>query len=380
MSLPDYETLRVIWWVLLGVLLIGFAVMDGFDLGSGILLPFVARSDGQRRMVINAIGPVWEGNQVWLILGAGAIFAAWPLVYAVAFSGFYLAMILALAALILRPVAIVYRSKLPGGFWRGSWDFILFVASLVPPLVFGIALGNTLEGAPFRLDETMRLTYSGSLIELFNPFAILVGFVSLAMTAMHGGAYLAAKTEETVAFRARVAGFSAALLLIVLFFAAGYWVAIYLPGYRIVGGIAHDGVSNPLNKTVIRESAAWLANYHAMPWTLIAPGLGLVGGALTALALALGHDRTALTASAFGVFGVVATVGVSMFPFILPSSLDPSSSLTVWDASSSKSTLFTMLIAAGLFLPLILVYTAFIYRVMRGRVSEADIEADHASY
>jgi cytochrome d ubiquinol oxidase subunit II len=380
MNLLDYETLRVIWWVLLGVLLIAFAVMDGFDFGSGMLLLFVARGDGQRRMVLNAIGPVWEGNQVWLILGAGAIFAAWPLVYATAFSGFYLAMILALAALILRPVAIVYRSKMPGAHWRGNWDFILFLASFVPPLVFGIALGNTLEGAPFRLDETMRLTYSGSLIDLFNPFALLAGFVSVTMTAMHGAAYLAAKTDESVAFRARVAGFSAALILIVLFAAAGYWVATRLPGYRIVGVFAHDGASNPLAKTVVREIGAWLANYYAMPWTMIAPGLGLFGAALTALALALGHDRTALTASALSVIGVVATVGVSMFPFILPSSLDPASSLTAWDASSSRSTLFTMLIATALFLPLVLAYTAFIYRVLRGRVSEADVEADHASY
>ncbi len=380
MSLPDYETLRVIWWVLLGVLLIAFAVMDGFDLGSGMLLLFVARSDGQRRMVINAIGPVWEGNQVWLILGAGAIFAAWPLVYATAFSGFYLAMILALSALIIRPVAIVYRSKMPGAHWRGNWDLLLFLASAIPPLVFGIALGNTLEGAPLQLDQTMRLTYGGSLLDLFNPFALLTGVVSLAMTAMHGAAYLAAKTEESVAFLARIAGFTAALILIVLFAAGGYWVATALPGYRITGVFAHDAASNPLAKTVVRETGAWIANYRAMPWIIIAPGLGFVGAALAALALALGHDRSALTASGLGVFGVVATVGLSMFPFILPSSLDPASSLTVWDASSSQSTLFTMLIATVLFLPLILIYTAFIYRVLRGRVSEKDVEADHASY
>jgi cytochrome bd ubiquinol oxidase subunit II len=380
MTLLDYETLRVIWWVLLGVLLIAFAVMDGFDLGSGMLLLFVARGDGQRRMVINAIGPVWEGNQVWLILGAGAIFAAWPLVYATAFSGFYLAMILALSALIIRPVAIVYRSKMPGAHWRRNWDFLLFLASSIPPLVFGVALGNTLEGAPFQLDQTMRLTYSGSLLDLFNPFALLTGVVSLAMTAMHGAAYLAAKTEESVAFRARIAGFAAALILIVLFAAAGYWVATGLPGYRITGVFAHDAASNPLAKTVVREAGAWIANYRAMPWMMIAPGLGFLGAALAALALALGHDRSALTASGLGVFGVVATVGVSMFPFILPSSLDPASSLTVWDASSSQSTLFTMLIATVLFLPLILIYTAFIYRVLRGRVSEKDVEADHASY
>lgn len=380
MSFLDYESLRVIWWALLGVLFIAFAVMDGFDLGTGILLPFVARRDGERRMVINAIGPVWEGNQVWLIVGAGVIFAAWPLVYAAAFSAFYLAMLLALSALILRPVAIVYRSKMPGAGWRRSWDWLLFLASVVPPLVFGIAMGNALEGAPFRLDATMRLTYSGSLFDLLNPFALLAGFVSVAMMTMHGGAYLAAKTEETVAVRARIGGFTAALVLILLFAGAGYWVATSLRGYFILGDLAHDAASNPLGKTVARATGAWLANYGAMPWTMAAPVLGFLGAALAALFLALGHDKIAVLASALGVFGVVATAGVSMFPFILPSSLDPPSSLTVWDSSSSQATLFNMLIVTGVLLPIIFVYTTFIYRVLRGRVSEKDVEADHASY
>jgi cytochrome d ubiquinol oxidase subunit II len=380
MSFLDYETLRVIWWVLLGVLLIAFAITDGFDFGTGMLLPFVARSDGERRVVINAIGPVWEGNQVWLILGAGAIFAAWPLVYATAFSGFYLAMILALSALILRPVAIVYRSKMPGAGWRRSWDWLLFLASFIPPLVFGIAMGNALEGAPFRLDETMRLTYTGSFFDMLNPFGLLAGLVSVAMMTMHGGAYLAAKTDERVAFRARVAGFLAALALILLFAGAGFWVARDLAGYRILGDLAHDAASNPLGKTVTREVGAWLANYSAMPWTMAAPALGFLGAALAALTLALGRDKTAVLASALGIFGVVATAGLSMFPFILPSSLDPVSSLTVWDASSSRATLLNMLIATVLLLPIILAYTAFIFRVLRGRVSEKDVEADHASY
>jgi cytochrome bd ubiquinol oxidase subunit II len=380
MNLLDYETLRVIWWVLLGVLLIGFALTDGFDLGSGILLPFVARTDGQSRIVINAIGPVWEGNQVWLILGAGAIFAAWPLVYATAFSGFYLAMILALSALILRPVAIVYRSKTRWAAGRQLWDALLFLASLVAPLVFGVAMGNALEGAPFHLDATMRLTYSGHLLDLFNPFALLSGFISVAMVCMHGAAYLAAKTEESVAFRARIAGFAAAILLILSFAGAGYWIATMLPGYRIVGDLAHDAASNPLGKTVVREIGAWIANYRAMPWTVAAPTAGFLGAAVAALALTRGHDWVAFFASGLSVFGVVATAGVSMFPFILPSSLDPASSLTVWDASSSRATLFTMLVATAVFLPLILAYTAFIYRVLRGRVSEKDVESDHASY
>ncbi len=190
MDFLDFATLRVIWWLLLGVLLIGFAVMDGFDLGVGILLPFVARTDGERRVAINSVGPVWEGNQVWLILGAGAIFAAWPAIYAVAFSGFYLAMFVVLCSLILRPVGFKYRSKLEGTRWRAFWDWMLFVGGFVPALIFGVAVGNALLGAPFVFDETLRMTYHGGFFDLLSPFALLSGLVSVAMLAMHGGTYL----------------------------------------------------------------------------------------------------------------------------------------------------------------------------------------------
>src|SRR5579863_219007 len=151
-----YETLRIIWWVLLGVLLIGFAIMDGFDLGAAILHPFVTKADEERRMVVNALGPVWEGNQVWLILGGGAIFAAWPYLYAVAFSGFYLAMFIVLCSLILRPVGFKFRSKMPGKTWRLVWDWCLFIGGVVPPIIFGVAFGNAIQGVPFTFDDSMR--------------------------------------------------------------------------------------------------------------------------------------------------------------------------------------------------------------------------------
>jgi cytochrome d ubiquinol oxidase subunit II len=379
MNLLDYETLRVIWWLLLGVLLVGFAVMDGFDLGTGILLPFVARTDGERRVVVNAVGPVWEGNQVWLILGGGAIFAAWPLIYAAAFSGFYPAMLLVLLALILRPVGFKFRSKMPGTGWRTTWDWLLFLGGLVPALIFGVAVGNALVGAPFKFDDTLRMTYVGGLLDLLRPFPLLAGLISVAMLTMHGGAYLALKTEEPVAHRARRAGFIAALVLILLFAGAGFWAA-GLEGYRIVGSFPHDSASNPLGKSVIRITGAWFANYGTMPWALAAPCLGMGGAMLAALALRLRWDGLGLFASALGVAGVVATAGISMFPFILPSSLDPESSLTVWDASSSQATLFNMLVATVIFVPVVIAYTAFVYRVLRGRVGEAQVSADHSSY
>ena len=198
----EFATLKVIWWLLLGVLLIGFAVTDGFDLGVGMLLPFIARNDTDRRVLINTVGPVWEGNQVWLILGGGAIFAAWPTLYAASFSGFYLAMLLVLAALILRPVGFKFRSKMPEPRWRATWDWALFVSGLVPSLVFGVAMGNLLKGVPFSFDPELRAAYGFGLLDLLNPFALLCGLVSVSMLATHGAVYLSVKTDGEIA-RAR---------------------------------------------------------------------------------------------------------------------------------------------------------------------------------
>ena len=366
-----YEILRLIWWALLGILLIGFAVTDGFDLGAAILLPFVAKTDAERRVAINTVGPVWEGNQVWILLGGGAIFAAWPPLYAVAFSGFYLAMFLVLCALILRPVAFKFRSKLAHPTWRSIWDWALFVAGLVPSLVFGVAFGNVLEGAPFRFDETLRMTYEGTLFGLLNPFALLCGLVSVAMLTMHGGAWLALKADEPVAARATSFARGAALALPILFLIAGAWVALGIDGYAISGTLAHDGPSNPLMKQVTRATGAWMSNYGVYPWTTIAPLLAFADAFAAYALLGVRRNGLALAASGLSIASVIATAGFSVFPFMLPSSLDPNASLTVWDASSSRLTLAIMLGCTVVFLPIILVYTAWVYRVMRGRVTLA---------
>src|SRR5271170_1411738 len=292
----SYEVLRVTWWLLLGILLIGFAVTDGFDLGAAILLPFVGRTDVERRIAINTVGPVWEGNQVWLILGGGAIFAAWPPLYAVAFSGFYSAMFLLLCALILRPVGFKFRSKLTNPIWRSVWDWALFAGGLVPALIFGVAFGNVLQGVPFRFDDTLRMTYEGTLFGLLNPFALLCGLVSVAMLTMHGGAYLALKADEPVAGRAAFFAVRAAVALIALFSLAGLWVALLIDGYAISGPIAHDGPSNPLIKHATTAAGAWLANYGRQPWTLAAPILAFAGAALTILLLRARRNGVAIVA------------------------------------------------------------------------------------
>ncbi len=374
--MSEYEILRLIWWALIGILLIGFAIMDGFDLGTAALLPFVARSDIERRITINTVAPVWEGNQVWFILGGGAIFAAWPALYAASFSGFYLAMFLVLATLILRPVGFKYRSKMEAPLWRTFWDYALFSGGIVPALVFGVAFGNLFEGVPYGFDSDLRMHSTITLLSLLNPFALLTGLVSLSMIVLHGAVWLNLKTDSAVKARASAVIPYAALTYAVLFALAGWWLA-HLPALQIVGSIAHDGPSNPLNKTVAVVTGGWFANVAAHPalWLTVAVAyLGTLGAVL------LRHrPGLAFIASALVPFGTITTAGTALFPFLLPSSNNPNHSLTVWDASSSRLTLAIMLGCVAIFLPIIIAYTSWAYRIMRGPVKASDITANSKS-
>ncbi|MGO4168357.1 cytochrome d ubiquinol oxidase subunit II [Novosphingobium sp. YAF33] len=382
MSIPfDYETMRLIWWALMGVLLIGFALTDGFDLGSAALLPFVGRTDAERRMVINAIGPTWEGNQVWFILGGGAIFAAWPFVYAVSFSGFYLAMFLVLCAFILRPVGFKYRSKRPDPAWRARWDWALFVGGFVPALVFGVAVGNVLQGVPFRLDSDLRSFYEGSLLGLFSPFALLAGLVSVAMLVLHGAGWLTLKLEDgPVRDRAQRYGQVVALAAFVLYALGGVWLAMGDIGYRVAGVAEAGGPSNPRMTETVHAAGAWLANYGAHPWMILAPLLGLAGPLVALVGIRGRKDAVVFAGSSMANLGIIASVGLSMFPFILPSSIDARSSLLAWNASSSHTTLFIMLLVTAVLLPIVLAYTAWAYKVMFGRITEREVNLNPDFY
>ena len=296
----DYEILKLVWWLFVGVLLVGFAVMDGQDMGVGSLLPFLGKNDTERRVMINTVAPHWDGNQVWLLTGGGAIFAAWPLVYATAFSGLYWALFIVLAALILRPVAFDYRSRVPAEKWRTSWDWALFIGSFVPPIIFGVAFGNMLQGVPFHFDETLRSTYTGSFWALLNPFALLCGVVSIAMIIFHGANYLILRTTGQLQARARK--------------------------------------------------------------------VGLMAG-----------TATAVLASAVSILCIVLTPLIAMFPFILPSSSHPVSSLTMWDCTSSQLTLQVMFIVTLIFLPIVLIYTGWAYKVMSGKLTAQYIKENDKS-
>ncbi|HEX3634432.1 MAG TPA: cytochrome d ubiquinol oxidase subunit II [Paraburkholderia sp.] len=375
----DYATLKLIWWALIGVLLIGFALTDGFDMGAAILLPFIARTDGERRIVVNTVGATWEGNQVWLITAGGAMFAAWPLVYAASFSGFYFAMLLVLFSLFFRPVGFDYRGKREDPRWRSAWDWALFVGGFVPALVFGVAFGNLLQGVPFSFDTDLRVTYHGSFFALLNPFAVVCGLVSVSMLAAHGAAFVKMKADDIVAERASLALRIASLAAVVLFLLAGALIATMIGGYQIIDAPPLDTVANPLLKNVIGAPGLWLTNYANYPWMVAAPAAGVIGGVLALLLARSRFEKSAFLSTSLMIIGVILTAAFSMFPFIMPSSLDGRSSLTVWDSTSSRMTLQIMLIAVIIFLPIVLIYTSWVYRVMRGKVTAAALEENHHS-
>ena len=379
--IADYETLKLIWWVLVGVLLIGFALTDGFDMGVGALLPFLGKTDEQRRIIINTVGPHWEGNQVWFVTAGGALFAAWPLVYASAFSGLYGALIITLMALFLRPVGFDYRSKQDSTRWRNNWDWALFLGSIIPPIIFGVAFGNLFLGLPFQFDDLMISSYQGNLFGLLTLFPLMAGALSLSMLIMHGAVWLGLKSDGIVRTRANRATVKAAVITALLFGVCGVWVASGMDGLTIQDLADTNGVADPTAKIVQIEAGAWLANYGRWPGLIIFPALGLVMPFLTATLCARQKEGWGFLTSSLSIIGIICTAAVSLFPFIMPSSLEPNHSLTVWDATSSALTLNIMLMVAAVFVPLVLGYTLWSYYKMWGRMDEQQIrEQSHSLY
>jgi cytochrome d ubiquinol oxidase subunit II len=379
-ALFDYATLRVIWWLIIGVLLVGFAITDGFDLGLGVSFTYLGRTDAERRALLSSVEPVWEGNQVWFVLGGGAAFAAWPVLYATSFSGLYLAMFLLLVSLILRPVGFAYRSKLTDVRWRAVWDAALTLGGGVPALLFGVAFANLFLGVPFHFDGMQRPVVTGGFFSLLHPFALLGGIISLSMLVLHGNAYAAMKVGEPMAARARAVGRAASAIFLVAFLAAGVWVSSTLGGYHVTSVMDHAGPSNPMRKTVAIVAGAWLNNFHAWPWMWAAPACAVLGALAAHALLHLRHAGAAFMASVLVQAGTILTGGFALFPFLLPSSTFPNQSLTVWDASSSAKTLLIMLGMAGVFLPIILAYTSWVFRVLRGRVTLENMHEQEGEY
>lgn len=335
----SHELLQNIWYLLIGVLLTGYAILDGFDLGVGVLSPFVAKNDKERRLLLNAIGPFWDGNEVWLLTGGGALFAAFPHVYATVFSGFYLALMLVLFTLIIRAISLEFRSQVESAGWRRFWDWAFFVGSLLPALLTGVAVGNVMRGVP--IDAQME--YAGTFFTLLNPFSLLVGLAGLAMFVMQGSAYLYAKTNGEIAERARKT-------------AAFGWTAL------VVLAVA-------VTVFAIFDVPARFDNYMAFPIAWIVPALAAAALALTRISLAQGKAGRTFLFSSLSIAGLMGIFGAANYPYMLPARNAIENSLTIMNASASQTTLTTMLIIALIGMPLVIAYTAYVYHVFRGKVT-----------
>lgn len=374
----DYEFLRFIWWVLVVVLLIGFSVTDGFDMGVTALLPVAGKKEVERRIMINSIAPHWDGNQVWLLTAGGAVFAAWPIVYAVSFSGFYIALVLVLAALFFRPIGFEYRAKIDNPTWRAVWDWGLFAGGFVPALVFGVAFGNLLQGVPFEFNEIAQVTYTGSFFALLNPFALLCGVISLAMLVTHGANWLQMKTTSELRDRVRAITQIGAFVTLIAFVLAGVWL-YFKDGYVVTSTIDHFAPSSPMGKEVAVETGAWFRNFNEMPILWIFPALAVVSALLNVIFSKANRCGFAFLFSSLTMAGVIITAAVSMFPFVMPSSSHPEQSLLMWDATSSELTLTWMLFLALVFVVISLAYTIWSYFKMFGRLDERFVEENRNS-
>jgi cytochrome d ubiquinol oxidase subunit II len=382
-----FSTLQLLSWLTVGAVMFLLVAIMGFDMGGGMLARFVGKTDEERRAIINVIAPTWDGNQVWFITLGGAIFAIFPRVYAASFSGLYLGILLVLWGLFCRPVAFEYRSKFISTKWKNFWDWMLFFGSSIPMLVAGVAIGNTFLGFPFAIDpESLRFFYGPqgitgtepavfALLKLLSPFALFIGVFAIVMSLMHGAAYCAWRTDGVLHERFVKIRKICALLFIVLFAALGIWLSL-MPGYvwTPTGALTHfsDAVNMPLTgATVTLVKGGWLHNYGDYPWMFLAPILAFIGALLAVL---LKKSSAAFWGSVVACLGAVFTVGLTLFPFLMPSSLIPNQSLVVWNASSSQTSLIGILLAAVIILPFIFVYTLFVYKKMWGRGARMNAE------
>ena len=368
MSFMHYQ---FVWWIFIGAVLFLLALTMGFDFGVAALMPFSGKNNLQRRTIINSIGSTWAGNQIWLVMGGGTIYAVWPQIYATTFSGFYGAMILFLWALFARPIVIEWRAKLVDHKWISVMDWLLALCSGFAAVAIGLLIGNLFVGVPFHYLPDMRSIYTGNMWLLFNPFSILVGLVSLFMMLMHGAAYMRMTTDLSIAHRCNKVVRWFAVLFILGFAGAGLWLAFGIKGYHLVKAA---GIQNMRFNVVELKTGAWLANYHHFKWFIMMPILGFVGAIWAFIFSGSKRYYQSFIGSSVATLGAVLTFGGSLYPFLLPSSTHLANSLTVWNATSSPMSLHVMFVAAVIMLPIILLYTLFIYYKMSRRVTMAEIE------
>jgi cytochrome bd ubiquinol oxidase subunit II len=338
-------TLNEVWFALFVIIIAGYLILDGFDMGVGILHLFVAKTDEERRITLNSIGPVWDGNEVWLILGGGVLFAAFPLAYASLFSGFYLAMMLVLLVMILRTVAIEFRSKRPGASWRKTWDFVFWIASLGLALLLGVAFGNVVSGVPIDANGDMQVT----LIQLLTPFALLIGVTTVTMFALHGGIYLTMKTDGELQRRVRRS------------------IPILMPVFFILNTLV------VISMVLFRDQIT--ARYLDNLWLVIFPAGALMALGVAWYKLRKGRDFLAFVASGMMIALLLISGGIGIYPNLLISTTNPQYNLTIYNSASASNTLTVMLIIALIGIPIVLLYTVGVYYFFRGKT-----ELDPHSY
>lgn len=358
----DYAVLKIIWWVLIGLILILYATTAGYDLGITIILPFL-KSEKHKRLVLNISGPTWDGNQTWIVFAGGGLFVVWPVLYSLSFSGFYAAILMILWPFFLRPLGYDYRGKIDNPMWRTFWDWGLFVSALLPVFIFGVVFGNLLQGVPFHFNpRTMEEIYTGNFGELMNPFGILCGLVSTSMIIMHGAAYIARRGTKDLKALARRIQFILSWITLILFAFSGWWLVNKVSGFSLIEQPAQPTL-HPLDNVVSQQLGAWTAHYSVAPWKYYPVVIALVALVVSMVFNRMGRMRTAFWASVFTLGGIVATAGATMFPFIMPSSTNMNESLTVWNAVSSQYALNIMFYVGGALLVIILIYKIFAFRM-----------------
>lgn len=378
--LIEYGIIKIIWLAFIAILLVGFTITGGADLGIAMLLPFIGKTDDECRVILNTIAPTWEGNQVWLILAGGAIFAAFPFLYATAFSGLYWAFLLALFGLILRPPGLDFRSKLNNKCWRQFWDVSIFLSGLLPALVFGLAFGNTFIGFPFYFDSFLHSFYTGSFFSLLNPIAIVFGICNISLLLMHSSIFLKLKTDNILAKRAQLLINYSGSTLILSFLACIFLVINFTDGFSITSiKNINDALVPSTSKTVVM-TGNWLTNFNEYKALYLLPLIAIINIFKAIILTNKDKNGYAFIASSVAITFTLLTIVAALFPFLMPSSLNPSHSLTIWDACSSNLTLNIMFWVTVLFLPIIIFYTSWAYSVVRGKINKETISKNANSY
>lgn len=378
----DYVFLKIIWWVVVGLMLMVYASTAGYDAGITMMMPF-QKKEISKRILLNISAPTWDGNQTWIVFAGGALFVVWPVVYSTAFSGLYVAMLCILWALFLRPPGYDYRGKIDKPLWRLFWDWALFVSAVVPVFIFGVAMGNCFLGFPYHFDPmTFRVFYTGSFFDLLSPFGFLSGVCSVVMVLMHGAAYAARRSEGKVREMSRRVHITSALLLIILFSIAGFYVIFSIKGYVLMGQ-ASEPTLYPLQNIVVYRANAWIDSFTQYPWKFFPPLLAYLAMGATLWANYLRWYNWTFWSSVIAVSSIIGTAGAGLFPFIMPSSTNPNQSITVWNAVSSQYALNIMLYVGVVLLLIILGYKIFTFNALWGKKStltEADMQSGGPFY